>query len=112
MERDYLGEMNERISAALAESEHQPSRSVFAHYADTAATPQQPAPLVAHELAARLRIEDPELLAGWLQLRAAGEIEREIASRQRATRRGPQRAGNAAKFAAALEAARARHATK
>ena len=39
-------------------------------------------------------------------------IEREIASRQRATRRGAQRTGSAAKFAAALETASARHAAE
>jgi hypothetical protein len=39
-------------------------------------------------------------------------VEREIASRQRATRRGTPRMGNAAKFAASLGAARARHAAE
>lgn len=52
MSRDYLADMNEAIENAIPDGDYT-------------------APLVAADLVDRLRVEDPDLLTGWLELKAA-----------------------------------------
>lgn len=77
-DRDYLADMHDAIEAAIPDGDYT-------------------APLVAAELVDRLRAEDPELLTGWLNLRApailADAIARRSNSRRQAARiTAPRRA--------------------
>jgi len=62
MERDYLAEMQTVIDAETAK-------------------PGYVAPLLARDIVEKLRANDPELLAGWLDLQAV-DILREVINRQ------------------------------
>lgn len=78
MDRNYLADMNDAIEAAIPDSDYT-------------------APLVAAELVDRLRADDPDLLTGWLNLRAptilADTIARRSNSRRQAARvSAPRRA--------------------
>lgn len=78
MNRDYLADMNAAIEAAIPEGDYT-------------------APLVAADLVEKLRATDPDLLSGWLDLRAAAFLADAIArrsnSRRQAARVGaPRRA--------------------
>jgi hypothetical protein len=66
-ERDYLADMNAAIENAVPEGDYA-------------------APIVAAELAAHLRQSDPDLLAGWLDLRAEVFLADVIARRSNSKR--------------------------
>jgi hypothetical protein len=83
-DRDYLADMTAAIEAAVPEGEYV-------------------AALVAADLVEKLRVEDPELLAGWLDLRAAVVLADVIARRSNSKR---QAARAAAPRTAFQEAAR------
>lgn len=82
--RDYFAEMNTAIEAAIPEADYA-------------------APVVAAQLLDQLRAEDPELLAGWLDLRAPSILADTIARRSNSRR---QTARIAAPRRAFAEAAR------
>lgn len=76
--RDYIAEMNAVIQAAVPEGDYV-------------------APLLAAELADKLKANDPELLAGWLWTRAQPELSDTFARRSNSLRQyaramGPRRA--------------------
>lgn len=78
MSRDYLTDMNEAIEEAIPDGDYT-------------------APLVAADLVDRLRAEDPDLLTGWLELKAAvflaDAVARKSNSRRQLARAGaPRRA--------------------
>lgn len=83
-DRDYLTEMNAAIEAAIPDGDYA-------------------APLVAADLVERLRAEDPELLTGWLDLRATVFLADAVARRSNGLR---QTARIAAPRRAFAEAAR------
>lgn len=66
-DRDYLSEMGEAIEKAVPDGDYV-------------------APIVAADLVERLREEDPELLSGWLDLRAAVFLADVIARRSNSKR--------------------------
>jgi hypothetical protein len=66
-DRDYVAEMAAAIEAAMPDGDYV-------------------APIVAAELVERLRAEDPELLSGWLHLRAAVFLADSIARRSNSLR--------------------------
>lgn len=81
MSRDYLADMDAAIDAALPDV----SQSDYT------------APIVAAELVDRLRAEDPDLLSGWLHLKAhvfLGDVvaRKSNSKRQAARRSAPRRA--------------------
>lgn len=78
MSRDYIADMDAAIEAAIPDSDYT-------------------APIVAAELVDRLRAEDPDLLSGWLHLKApvllADVVARKSNSKRQAARRSaPRRA--------------------
>lgn len=78
MSRDYLADMNAAIEEAIPDGDYT-------------------APIVAAELVDRLRAEDPDLLSGWLHLRAgvflADAVARKSNSKRQAARASaPRRA--------------------
>lgn len=77
-DRDYIAEMNAAIEGAVPEGDYV-------------------APLLAAELAEKLKANDPELLAGWLWTRAQAELSETFARRSNSLRQyaramGPRRA--------------------
>lgn len=66
-DRDYLAEMSAAIEAAIPDGDYV-------------------APLVAADLVDRLRAEDPELLAGWLDVKASVFIADAVARRSNGLR--------------------------
>lgn len=76
MSRDYLTDMNEVIEEAIPDGDYT-------------------APLVAADLVDRLRAEDPDLLSGWLELKAAvflaDAVARKSNSRRQLARVGAPR---------------------
>ena len=77
-DRDYIAEMQQAVEGAIPEGDYVAS-------------------VVAGELVERLRVEDPELLAGWLHLKApvilADVVARRSNSKRQAARTGaPRRA--------------------
>jgi hypothetical protein len=96
--RDCLSEMSALINAALPDGEYV-------------------APLVAHDLVEKLRVNDPDLLAGWLWERAevtmTAYISDRIKNRRNASRESLSRsafAGAAERFAATGDGAAMREA--
>lgn len=78
MSRDYLADMDAAVEAAIPDSDYT-------------------APMVAADLVDRLRAEDPDLLSGWLHLKApvllADVVARKSNSKRQAARRSaPRRA--------------------
>lgn len=67
MSRDYLADMNEAIEEAIPDGDYT-------------------APLVAADLVDRLRAEDPDLLIGWLELKAAVFLADAVARRSNSRR--------------------------
>lgn len=67
MSRDYLTDMNEAIEEAIPDGDYT-------------------APLVAADLVDRLRAEDPDLLTGWLELKAAVFLADAVARRSNSRR--------------------------
>lgn len=67
MSRDYLTDMNEAIEEAIPDGDYT-------------------APLVAADLVDRLRAEDPDLLSGWLELKAAVFLADAVARRSNSRR--------------------------
>lgn len=67
MSRDYLADMNEAIENAIPDGDYT-------------------APLVAADLVDRLRAEDPDLLTGWLELKAAVFLADAVARRSNSKR--------------------------
>jgi len=84
MSRDYIADMNTAIEDAIPDGDYT-------------------APLVAADLVDRLRTEDPDLLTGWLDLRAAVFLADAVARRSNSRR---QAARTAAPRRAFAEAAR------
>lgn len=67
MSRDYLTDMNEAIEETIPDGDYT-------------------APLVAADLVDRLRAEDPDLLTGWLELKAAVFLADAVARRSNGRR--------------------------
>lgn len=82
MDRDYLADMNTAIEAAIPDGDYA-------------------APLVAADLVERLRAEDPDLLTGWLSLRAAVFLADTIARRSNSRRQSARIAAPRRAFAEA-----------
>lgn len=80
--RDYLTDMNEAIEDAIPDGDYT-------------------APLVAADLVEQLRAEDPDLLAGWLDLRAAVFLADVIARRSNSKRQAARAGAPRKAFAAA-----------
>lgn len=85
MSRDYIADMNDAIEAAIPDGDYT-------------------APLVAADLVDRLRAEDPDLLNGWLELKAAVFLADAVARKSNSKR---QTARVGAPRRAFAEAARA-----
>jgi hypothetical protein len=83
MARDYLSDMNDAVEAAIPDG---------ADYV---------APLVAADLIERLRSEDPDLLHGWLNLKAAVFLADVIARRSNSKRQTARAAAPRRAFAEA-----------
>lgn len=82
MNRDYLADMNAAIEEAIPEGDYA-------------------APLVAADLVERLRVEDPDLLSGWLELKAAVFLADAVARRSNSRRQAARVAAPRRAFAEA-----------
>lgn len=82
MSRDYLTDMNEAIEQAIPDGDYT-------------------APLVAADLVDRLRAEDPDLLSGWLELKAAVFLADAVARRSNSRRQAARVAAPRRAFAEA-----------
>jgi hypothetical protein len=82
MSRDYIADMNTAIEDAIPDGDYT-------------------APLVAADLVDRLRAEDPDLLTGWLELRAAVFLADAIARKSNSKRQAARSARPRKAFAEA-----------
>lgn len=82
--RDFLADMNAALDGAVPAGDYV-------------------APVVAAELVERLRTDDPELLAGWLNLRAPSILADVIARRSNSRRQSARTAAPRRAFRAAAE---------
>ncbi len=83
-QRDFSAEFDAYIAASLPETDYV-------------------AAVVAGEVVDKLRVNDPELLAGWLDMRAAVVVTDFIGSQQRSQRASASRGRGAAEFADAAD---------
>src|SRR5690606_37712601 len=82
MSRDYLADMNAAIEEAIPDGDYT-------------------APLVAADLVDRLRADDPDLLSGWLELKAAVFLADAVARRSNSRRAAVRSAAPRRAFAEA-----------